>query len=123
MTTLKLKIGERDLEFTFGLGFLGEILEETNLGIDEMMEKMDKNPFRMIPLLMYHSARFTLDLRGKKCDFALSDVIGWVEDLGGINSPEVIEFIEAYTKSLLKDVVNEKNMPKEAKKKLTGKKT
>ena len=99
MNTIKLTINRRELDFTFGLGFLGELLEELDISIDEVITKSGKNPFKWIPLLMFHSASYSINSNGGEIDFTLKELIKWIEQdkKGGV---VVTKFTEAFLNSL-----------------------
>lgn len=121
---ITLKISGRDLEFTFGLGFLGELLEETNLSIDEIVEKLNNNPFKMIPTLMFHSAKFAMERKGIAIDFNAFDMADMIDADGGVQCDNVKMFLKTFTDSMTKDIPEEKTVKRKApKKKLTGSKT
>lgn len=101
---ITLKINGRDLEFTFGLGFLGELLDETNLSIDEIVEQLNRNPFKMIPLLMFQSASFALKRKGEEVDFTSYDMADWLDAEGGVSNGKVKRFLDTFTESMTKDI-------------------
>ena len=73
MNTVKITIGNKEIEFAFGLGFLGAALEDMDLGVDEVQGKIQKNPFKIVPLLMYHSAKYAQERVGKEPQYSLID--------------------------------------------------
>lgn len=106
---MKLKINGKDLEFSFGLGFLGELLEETDKSIDEVLVSMDKNPYKFIPLAMYCSTKFAYEKKGKTIDFDKYTFLEWIEKDGGLTdkNESAIKFMNAFTDSLFKDTPKE----------------
>ena len=74
------------LGFHFGLGFLGELLDSLGFSIDELQLNIEKNPFKVIPKLMYTSYSY-----------------------GGVTSEGVSSFLTAFTDSMTKDVPVAKN--------------
>lgn len=80
--------------------FLGDFLEEVDLSLEEVGEKMQKNPFRLLPKMIYISARTESEINGEDFDLALKDVVELIESDGGISSPEVTRFVNEWTKSL-----------------------
>ena len=104
MNNISLKIGQRDLEFTFGLGFLGELFDETDLTINEVVGKLNKNPFKMIPTLMYYSCAYLLKRKGQEVDFTIYDFTDWIDESGGIGQPSTKRFLDAFTESMTKNV-------------------
>jgi len=117
MDNLTLKINDRLLEFTFGLGFLGELLDHTNLSIDELVDKLNKNPFKMIPVIMFESADYVLKKQSKDIDFTQYDFTDWIDLDGGVGSESIVRFLDAFTHSLTKDVPKEDELVEESKKK------
>jgi hypothetical protein len=107
---MRLTINGKELEFTFGMGFLGELLDETDLSLDEVLLKFDKNPFKFIPLCMYVSTKYAYELKGKKIDFDRHTLVKWIEADGGLtdDNKSVIEFTKAFSDSLFKNVPEEK---------------
>lgn len=104
MNNITLKIAERELDFSFGLGFLGELFEETDLSINEVVEKLNKNPFKMIPTLMYYSSAYALKRQGKEVDFTLYDFTDWIDESGGVGNPNTKIFLNAFTESMTKNI-------------------
>ena len=102
--SITLNLGGKDIEFKFGLGFLGELLDETGLTIVEIVAKMNQNPFLMIPVLMVTSAAFSAHRNKQEFTYDKYDFSEWIDADGGINSPSAVKFLEAFTKSLTKDV-------------------
>ena len=103
---MKLTINERELEFKLGIGFLGELIEETGKSIQDVLEGLDKNPYKYIPLAMFVSAKYALERKGQELTFTKSDFIDWLEADGGISdaNKSAITFIQELTKDLTKDV-------------------
>ncbi len=119
---IALNIGNKKLNCSLGLGFLGELLDATDMGIEEIGEKMQKNPFKLIPLMIYNSAKYAAELDGKEFDMTLRDVVQLLDANGGLGNKEVVRFIQKWTESMTKDVPDEEAVEdsKDVKKKLTG---
>lgn len=107
---MKLKINGKDLEFSFGLGFLGELLDETGKDMNEVLEALDKNPYKFIPLTMFVSCKYAYESKGQKIDFNKYQFFAWIDADGGLTdeNQSAITFMEELTKSLFKDVPEEK---------------
>ena len=105
---ITLEYGGKNLKFSFGLGFLGELLEVTGLDIDAVVLKLKQNPFRMIPLMMYYSTFWAYRLEDKELDFTLVEFINWVDKDGGVSTDKTQKFLDSFTESLNKDVPKEK---------------
>ena len=99
MNNIKLTIDKREFDFSFGLGFLGELLDELDLSIEDVINKSGKNPFKWIPLLMFHSASYSVSYNGGEVDFTLKDIIKGIENdkKGGVI---VTSFTKAFLSSL-----------------------
>ena len=117
MVTTKLKFNEKEYDCILGLGFLGEVQEILNLDYNTLLEKYEKFPFKYVPLLMFHSIRWAKELEEKEIDFTLKDLLGWIEDEGGLTNKQMIKFSNAFVKSLTKDVPKEEEIEEEGKSK------
>lgn len=84
--------------------FLGDFLEEVDMSLEEVGEKMQKNPFRLLPKMIFISARSEAEINGEDFDLKLKDVISLIEKDGGIASPQVTKFINTWTNSLTNGV-------------------
>ena len=87
--------------------FLGEFLDDVNLSIEEVGEKMQKNPFKLLPKMIHISAKTEAELSGEELHLELNDVVKIMEADGGIASPQVVRFINAWTKSMTSGVPQE----------------
>jgi len=101
MKKVTILLGGQDREFHFGLGFLGVFLEASGLQLSSVNTKILENPFKYVPLLMYHSAAFALKRKGQEVTFDEYDMAEWVDDINGV---EAITFLNAFRVSLVKDV-------------------
>ena len=117
MKPISLDIGDRKFEFSFGLSFLGDLIEETELTIDEIVDRLTTNPFKMVPTMMYLSAKNAADRNGSNLDFSYHELVDIIDEAGGINQDAVEVFLSTFTKTLTKDVPKEKSKPAQVKKK------
>ena len=117
MNRIKLKLKGREFDFTFGLGFLGELLDDLDMSMQDVGARIDKNPYKMIPFLMYRSAKYSCELEGKDFDYTILDFISWIEQEGGFTSKSVESFLVAFTNSMTKGVPVEEEITDEPKKK------
>ena len=117
MNAIKLTINKRELDFTFGLGFLGELLEALDMDIENVVVSINKNPFKIIPALMFHSASYAKKRKGQKVDFTLYDLTDWIEEDGGIGNNNVVDFCNAFNESLMSGVPQEQETTDKAPKK------
>lgn len=104
MNSLKLTINKREIEFHFGLYFLGELLDELDLSFDDMSIRVQENPFKFIPQLMFFSAKYAYTRKGEVIDFNLFTLIDWIEYDGGFANPNMENFLNAFSSSLTKNV-------------------
>ena len=120
---LKLNFEGKELGFHFGLGFLGELLDNLGFSIDELQTNIEKNPFKVIPKLMHTSYVYNLEREGKDVELKLYDFIDLLDNVGGVTSEGVSLFLTAFTDSMTKDVPVSKNkIPTSGKKKASLKK-
>ena len=108
-------LGGKERELRFGIGFLGAFLEETNLEISQIDEKLKQNPFTYVPKMMFDSLKFAEKRKGNEIDFTESDVIDWVDEAGGLESEPVKSFFLGFAESMqtkLPEVKGKQNQPK-----------
>ena len=98
--TITLKFKTRKLDCSLGLLFLGELLDDLDMSLEDIGEKMQKNPFRLVPKMIYISAKIEAEMGGDDFDLTLKDVVGLLEEDGGLGSPQVVKFINSWTASL-----------------------
>lgn len=110
MKQITLNIGGQDRIFYFGLGFLGNLLQEEGVSIQDFDELKNTNPFRYFNLLMYHSLAWGFIREEKEVAFTKLDVINWIDETDGI----VEKFNTAFTQSLIKDVPEQKKKAEKA---------
>ena len=111
MNKIELKIGSKTYIFFFGLGFLGELIEEMNVTLESLMEKINRNPFKYLPLMMFRSIEYGYTRKGQVIDFNQYDFADILQNNGGINSDEVVSFLEAFTKSISNGADMDKKVP------------
>ena len=103
MSKLNVEIGKKKFVCSFGLGFLGDCLEDLDLSITEIGEKLDKNPFKWVPILMYESIKYS----NNELDFTKEDLIEWLDndDAKGVKTMNtfVLTFLTSLTKNVPKD--------------------
>lgn len=116
MKQIELEIGGEKRTFYFGLGFLGNLLEKENVSIADIDEKLVNNPFKWMPLIMYHSLAWGYVKKNERPLFDSFDVAEWLDEVG-LDDTVVIDFFTAFRQSLVKDVPQ----TKEVKKKVTKK--
>ena len=93
---IKLNIGEKERVFTFGITFLGEVLERLDIDYNTMLEKVSKNPFKYAPILMEESLRNTEKRIGKDIDFNNEDISLWLEKEDNLGVDIMLKFINSF---------------------------
>ena len=104
MKQITLNIGGEDRVFYFGLGFLGNLIEKSGVGMHEIDAKISENPFKWMPEIMFHSVAFGDIRNNETIPFTAFDVADWIDTDGGFDSKVVIDFFAAFRQSLVKDV-------------------
>lgn len=117
MKSIKLVIANKEIEFHFGLGFLGELLDSLDLSIEELMGGLQKNPFKLLPKIMHGAATYASLRKDEELGLSLYQLTDLIDEDGGIVSENVSKFLEAFTKSMSKDVPNEPTTKTKGKKK------
>jgi len=113
-----LNFNGKELGFHFGLGFLGELLDNLDCSIDDLQLNIKNNPFKVIPKLMYTSYVYNLNRQDKEVSLKLYDFIDLLDEVGGVTSESVGLFLNSFTNSMTKDVPVAKNkIPNSGKKK------
>ena len=99
MNKVVLKFGEKEYLAKFGIGFIGRYLKEKDQTIELMFEDFQKNPFLTAPSLMFGA------IKEGTSDFSLSesDFEDLIDEFGGVSSPQLVDFIQAFTNSLIVD--------------------
>ena len=72
---MKIKLNGNEYTYSFGLGYLGELLENLDLSVFEIGKKLDKNPFKWIPELLYENLKYYNDI-----DFSKGDLLEWLDN-------------------------------------------
>lgn len=114
MTKFDLQISDKIIAFHIGIGFLGEYQDKHDIDIHQLIEKLDKNPWKMIPSLMYESALY----RSKgKLKLSYDEFLDLIDDDGGYSSKGLTGFLNNFMNSLVKDVPKEDTEGEDSKKK------
>jgi hypothetical protein len=93
---IKLKLNKKQRTFTFGLIYLGEVLERLDIDYNSLLNKVSKNPFKYAPILMFESLRNTYRINKESVDFTEDDLVNWLEkeDLLGVDL--MLKFVHAF---------------------------
>ncbi|QIY92244.1 hypothetical protein [Chryseobacterium gallinarum] len=80
----------------FGLTVIGNTVKTLNVDFKEFFELFKKNiPLVVAPLLWHAISKGQPERK-----FTLEEVEDWLDDDGGLSSPQLIKFIEAFTASI-----------------------
>ena len=107
MNKVKIKIGKTPFEFHFGLGFFGDLKDNQGIGMEEIQVALKENPFKLVPVLMLESAKYSALRRNIDFKCTKYTFIDAIDDDGGISSPAFLKFLTAFTDSMTKDVPKE----------------
>lgn len=114
MKQITLNIGGQDHTFYFGLGFLGNLIEKSGVGMNEIDAKIAENPFKWIPEIMFHSLSFGFIRKNEPFEFTAFDIADWIDKDGGFDSENIKAFFDAFRQSLVKDVPEQKKKTEKA---------
>ena len=132
MNLIERKIGGEVRAFRFGLGFLGEVLDVLNTDIEGLGKEMVRNPYKVIPLVLFLGYRSEREISNLPMDVEMKDVHQWLEEIeGSYSDPVVMDITKCMMDNILKYLpkaeVKEEGDPgpakKTQKKRSTGKKT
>ena len=107
--SIEIEISGKKLFFPFGVGFLSSCLESLNLDIQSIGEKIQSNPFKYVPDLMYESLKYASFRKEVEIELSYNELIDLIdEDEDGL---EVInKFAIAFVQSLSKNVPVQKGV-------------
>ena len=93
---ISLELGGKKRTFSFGILFLGEVLERLDVDYDTVLQKVSKNPFKYAPILMFESLKNTYKSKDKELDFTDRDIVKWLESEDALGVDKMIDFIKAF---------------------------
>jgi hypothetical protein len=108
----KINLGGKERTFYFGLGFLGMFIENTESTLETLEDDIKKNPFKVLPELMYYSLKYGYLRNEIEPDFNKYDVSDWIDDLGGVESKAVTDFMDGLGASMTSGLPEEKGVKK-----------
>lgn len=105
----EIEFGGEIRTFYFGIGFLGLFVENTDNTLATLEDNLLKNPFKVLPELMYYSLLYGYVKEDTKPPFTKFDVMEWIDEGGvGVSAKPVIEFrtalIDSFNPGLPKTV-------------------
>lgn len=99
MTNFEIEVGGKTFAFNVGVIFLGQYIQKKKTDLDSLFKEVQKNPFFIIPDLMYESAKYkNPKIKESKSEFF--DLI----DKDGIQAKSINSFLEKFTLSLVDNV-------------------
>lgn len=107
MTKFELTVNGKTISFHIGLGFLGEYQYKNDISIDEVIVRIQTNPWKFIPEMMYESAVYRAKRDNKKLGFNQNDLLDWIDDDGGFNCEGFRKFLEYFVASISDNVPSE----------------
>lgn len=81
VNNIKLKINGKELNYSFGLGLMGELVEEYGT-LDEVIRLTNTNGYKYIPQYMYESAKHQSYLDGKEFKLKLHQFLSDLNNHG-----------------------------------------
>ena len=105
---IKLELNGKDYNLPYGLGFIGECLENLELNVFEIGQKLDDNVFKWVPMLIFESHKYQCYLDDVEPDFTYKQLLVWLDD-DEKGMEKIGKFLAAFVKSLTKDVPKEPN--------------
>jgi hypothetical protein len=94
---IELHLGGKKRKFTFGILFLGNVLErDLYEDYNDLLIKTQKNPFKHAPILMYESLVNTCNKYQKEIDFTENDVVNWLDKDYIKGADNVVKFLQVF---------------------------
>ena len=100
MSKIKLTIDSKEIEFYCGLGFLGDLLENQDILVDDIGAKLSNNPFKYVPLFMYESALHGCKRNNSELGFNFYEFTDMIQRDGGFANKGIAKYIDLLTKTL-----------------------
>jgi len=100
--SIKLDFGSKELEFFFGMSFLGEFLEEEKTDVKEIYANIKRNPYGYVPDLMYRSHLHNCKRKKEDRNLKPYEMADLIEESGHFkNGSESSKFLEVFLQSIL----------------------
>lgn len=99
---IKLNFNGKELDFFFGLSFLGEFLKEESTDLQGIFNSVNSEPYTFIPHLMYKSYLHNCKRQGKSADLKSYEIADLIEETGHFkDGSESAKFVEPFLQSLI----------------------
>lgn len=117
MNYVKLKLNEKEWGAKLGLGLLRYLDVEVGIKIEEVDSMLQgARSLIGVPNLIYHAIKLNCRKSKETFNYTEEDVVDWIDDDGGVNSPAMSEFVQALTESLSTNLEKKTPQKKVAKK-------
>lgn len=94
---IEINLGGKKRKFTFGILFLGNVLERKEFNdFDDLMKKVMTNYIKYTPVLMFESLVNTANKYGKEVDFTERDILNWLDAKPLYGVTEINKFINVF---------------------------
>ena len=94
---IEINLGGRKRKFTFGILFLGNVLERKEFtDFDDLMQKLTANYIKYTPILMYESLVNTCNKFDNEVDFTEKDILNWLDDKPLYGVTEINKFVNVF---------------------------
>ena len=107
---VKIELNNKEYIFPLGLGFIGECLDNLDLSITSLCEKMDDNAFKWSTAVMYESLKYQY---GDDLDFSKKEMLEYLDNddngiakIGNFNRA----FVQTLTPKLPQEPTNKKKV-------------
>lgn len=111
MNKIDLKFGEKTFTAKFGIGFIGAYLKASGQKIEEMFLELQNNPLYVAPNLLFHAIK-----KGTpEAELTVEQVEDMIDADGGVSSPQLMNFINAFSASLTTTLPETVGKPKRKK--------
>jgi len=114
MKQITLNLGGKDRLCHFGFGFIGNLLDAHKISYTDFDVERNANPFKWMPIMIFHSMEYALLREDKEVDFTLKNVIEWIDET---DLETLIKFRQSFDLSLTKDVPTQPEVKKKVTKK------
>ena len=115
---IKLNFNDKELEFFFGLSFLGEFLKEEKTDLQGIFNFINSEPYTFIPNLMYKSYLHNCKRQGINTDLKSFEMSDLVEESGHFkDGSESAKFVEAFLQSIIDSLPKDESIKEEGVKK------
>ena len=105
-SSIKLKFNDKELEFVYGLSFLGQFYKDYSKNVNDIVQEFLVNPHGLVPELMYESYKHNLVRQGLSVNHTVWEFSDLLEECGGVSSDDSpsVKFMEVFIESLKLDL-------------------